>query len=404
LCALATSAGQLIAFRILQGLGGGMLVPVGFTLVAQSAGPLRVGRALAVVGVPILLGPIFGPIIGGLIVDSAAWQWIFVVNVPIAIVAIVLAARLLPANAGRADAGALDWIGVVLLCPAVAGIVFGLSETEGQGGIGRPIACGPIAAGLLLLGLFVWHSLRVERPLIDTRLFRSREFSAASTTTFLLGAALFGTLLILPLYYQVARGEDALDAGLLLAPQGIGAALMLPISGRLTDRLGGGRVVLAGCTIAALATLPLAFVSDHTPYTVLGGVLFVRGLGLGASIQPVTAAAYAALNSAQVPGATAALNTLRQIGGSIGTALLAMVLQHEGAAAGAGATGLLAPLSASDREQISDAVATAFGHTFAWAAALTAVALLPGVALLRAERVSARATTSAAMRSARPAG
>src|SRR4051812_33104138 len=130
LCATATSAGELIAFRVLQGLGGGMLIPVGFTLVAQSAGPRRVGRALAVVGVPILLGPIFGPIIGGLIVDSAAWQWIFLVNVPIAVLAIVVAARVLRENAGRADAGALDWLGALLLCPGLAGIVVGLSETE----------------------------------------------------------------------------------------------------------------------------------------------------------------------------------------------------------------------------------------------------------------------------------
>src|ERR687891_940611 len=372
LCALATSAGELIVFRVLQGIGGGMLVPVGFTLVAQSAGPTRIGRVLAVVGVPILLGPIFGPIIGGLIVDNAPWQWIFVVNVPIAVVAIFTAARLLHPDAGRADAGALDWLGVALLCPGMAGIVFGLSETESHGGLDHPIAFGPIVAGLVLVGLFVWHSGRVARPLIDVRLFRSRGFRASAIATFLLGGALFGTLLVLPLYYQVARGQSALDAGLLIAPQGLGAATMLPISGRLTDRLGGGPVVLAGCCLVALATLPLAFVSDHTPYALLGGVLFVRGLGLGASIQPTIAAAYALLDSAQVPRATAALNTIRQVGGSIGTALLAVVLQHEGAAVlpAGGARGLLAPLSPDQREQISGPVATAFGHTFMWAVVL----------------------------------
>jgi EmrB/QacA subfamily drug resistance transporter len=390
LCALATSAGQLIGFRVLQGLGGGMLIPVGFTLVAQSAGPRFVGRALALVGMPLLLGPIFGPIIGGLIVDSAAWQWIFVVNVPIAAVAIFAAARLLRPDAGRADAGALDWLGAALLCPGLAGIVFGLSEIESSGGIGHPTAFAPILAGLAFVALFVRHSLRVARPLIELRLFRERGFRAAATTTFLLGAALFGTLLILPLYYQVDRGESALDAGLLLAPQGIGAALMLPISGRMTDRIGGGPVVVTGVTILALATVPFAFVTDHTPYALLGGVLFVRGLGLGASIQPSTAAAYALLHSSQVPRATAALNTLRQIGASIGTALLAVVLQHESKAAlssvPGSAGGLLAPLPASDRAQISGPVATAFGHTFMWAVALALLAILPAVALLRAER------------------
>ena len=390
LCALATSAGELIAFRVLQGLGGGMLVPVGFTLVAQSAGPRRVGRALALVGVPLLLGPIFGPIIGGLIVDSAAWQWIFVVNVPVAVVAIGAAARFLQPDAGRADAGDLDWLGAILLCPGLAGIVFGLSEIESNGGIGQPNAFAPILAGFAFIAVFAWHSLRVARPLIELRLFRERGFRAAAATTFLLGAALLGTLLVFPLYYQVDRGQSALDAGLLLAPQGVGAALMLPLSGRLTDRIGGGPVVVAGVTILALATVPFAFVSDHTPYVLLGGTLFVRGLGLGASIQPTTAAAYALLGSSQVPRATAALNALRQVGASIGTALLAVVLQHESKAAlssARGATGgLLAPLPASEREQISGPVATAFGHTFMWAVALALLAMFPAVALLRAER------------------
>jgi EmrB/QacA subfamily drug resistance transporter len=394
LCALATNAGELIVFRVFQGFGAGMLVPVGFTLVAQSAGPRSVGRALALVGVPVLLGPIFGPIIGGLIVDNAAWQWIFVVNLPIAVVAIAVAARVLKADAGRADAGALDWAGAVLLCPGLAGVVFGLSETEAHGGIGHPIAFAPILAGFALIGLFAWHSLRVPRPLIDLRLFRSPGFRAAAILTFLLGGALFGTLLVLPLYYQIDRGETALNAGLLLAPQGIGAAMMLPISGRLTDRLGGGRVVLVGCCIVTLATLPLAFVTNHTPYALLGAVLFVRGLGLGSSLQPAIAAAYAMLESSQVPRATAALNTLRQIGGSIGTALLAVVLQHESAAArpaaGGGAGALLAPVPAAAREHISGPLASAFGHTFLWAAAMAALAIVPAVALLRAERAARR--------------
>jgi EmrB/QacA subfamily drug resistance transporter len=400
LCALATSAGELIVFRVLQGLGGGMLLPVGFTLIAQSAGPRQMGRALALVGVPILLGPIFGPIIGGLIVDSAPWEWIFVVNLPIGILAIVVAARLLRPSAGRADAGALDWLGVASLCPGLVGIVFGLSEIEGNGGIGHPIAFGPLLAGIVLVALFSWHSLRVPRPLIDVRLFRSPGFRAAATVTLLLGAALFGTLLVLPLYYQVDRGENALNAGLLLAPQGIGAALMLPISGRLTDRVGGGPVVLVGCSLLALATLPLVFVTAHTPYALLAAVLFVRGLGLGASIQPTTAAAYALLASSEVPRATAALNTVRQIGGSIGTTVLAVVLQHESRAvlSASGGGGLLAPLPAGTRAQVSGPVATAFGHTFIWAFAMTVLAVLPAVALLRAERATERSAYSARRR------
>ena len=390
LCAFATSAGELIAFRVLQGVGGGLLLTVGFTLVAQSAGPRRMGRALALMGVPILLAPIFGPIIGGLIVDNAPWQWIFVVNVPIAVVAILVAVRLLHPDAGRADPGPFDWLGAALLCPGLAGVVFGLSETESRGGIEHPISFGPIVAGVVLVGFFAWHSLRVPRPLIEVRLFRSRGFRAATSATFLLAAALFGTLLLLPLYYQVVRGESALMAGLLLAPQGLGAAAMLPISGRLVDRIGGGPVTVAGSSLAALATLPLAFVTDDTPYALLGVVLFVRGLGFGASVQPMAAAAYALLESSQVPRATAALNSLRQTGASIGTAFVAVMLQHEGAAAlaapgGAGGR-LLDRLPEDQRARLSEPLATAFAHTFRWSFVLVLLAIIPAVALLRAER------------------
>src|SRR3954452_6108090 len=144
LCGLAWSAGSLIFFRVLQGLGGGMIMPVGMSVMAQTAGPARIGRVMSVVGVPMLLGPILGPVLGGLIVDNASWRWIFYVNIPIAIVALGLAAKLLHADAGRADAGKLDWTALLLLSPGLACIVFGLSETETHGGITAPIAWVPI--------------------------------------------------------------------------------------------------------------------------------------------------------------------------------------------------------------------------------------------------------------------
>ena len=248
LCALATSAAELIAFRVLQGLGGGMLVPVGFTLVAQSAGPRRVGRALGLIGVPILLGPIFGPIIGGLIVDNAPWQWIFLVNVPIAVVAIAVAARLLQPNAGprRCRCARLDRRRL-LLCPGLVGILLGLSETESHGGFGHPIAFAPIVAGIRLR-----RAVRLAQPACGAAADRAAAVPLTGLPRRrdchlpLRAARCSGRCSCFPLYYQVDRGQSALEAGLLLAPQGLGAALMLPISGRLTDRLGGGPVVVAG--------------------------------------------------------------------------------------------------------------------------------------------------------------
>jgi EmrB/QacA subfamily drug resistance transporter len=366
LCGLATSAGMLIAFRVLQGLGGGMIVPVSMTVLAQAAGPQRVGRIMSVVGVPMLLGPVLGPVLGGLIVSGASWRCIFYVNVPIAVVALFLGSRILPGGIGRADAGRLDWLGVALLCPGMAAVVFGLSETESHGGLSQPEAFAPIVAGLVLVALFAVHGLRTARPLIDVRLFRSRHFAAAAGTAFLIGAALFGAMLVLPLYYQVARHQDALHAGLLMAPQGIGAALAMPFSGRLVDRIGGGRVAIGGCIGMTLATIPLAFVGGHTPALWLHAVLLVRGFGLGFAMMPAMAAAYARLHAAQVPRATSTLNALQRIGGSIGTALLAVVLQ---------------------RQMRTVAVpATAFAHTFAWALGLAALTVLPAAMLAWTER------------------
>ena len=398
LCGLAWSAESLIFFRILQGFGGGMIMPVGMALLAQTAGVARVGRVMSVVGVPMLLGPIFGPVIGGLIVDSAPWQWIFYVNVPIVVVALALAARLLQADAGRADAGRLDWVGLALLSPGLAGIVFGLSESETRGGFDDPLVWAPIAAGLVLVAVFVRHAWGAPRPLIDVRLFRDREFSAAGATVFMVGGALFGAMIILPLYYQVARGESALTAGLLMAPQGFGAALAMPLAGRLTDKVGGGRVAVVGLLILIAGTIPFAFLEADTSYTLLALLLVLRGLGIGASMMPSMAAAYAALDSSAVPRATSALNVMQRIGGSLGTALLAVVLQGQIAneLGGAAGGGTLERVPEVVRERVAEPLADAFAATFWWAVAMAVIALIPAV-VLAVTQTRERAAAAAAL-------
>jgi EmrB/QacA subfamily drug resistance transporter len=366
-----------------------MLIPVGFTLAEQSAGPRKAGRVLSVIGIPILLGPIFGPIIGGLIIDSLTWRWIFFVNVPIAAIGFGLAAHLLSGAAGRDDAGRLDWLGAALLCPGLVGIVFGLSETEIAGGLAHPIAFVPILAGAALVAGFVLHALRTPRPLIDVRLFRIPAVGAAAATLFLLAAGVFGALILLPLYYQIDRGDSALTAGLLMAPQGLGAASALAISGRLTDAIGGGRVVLVGATVVTLATLPWAFVGPTTSPALLAVLLFVRGLGMGASVQPSTASALAALRSAQVPRATSALNTIRQVGASMGTAVAAVLLESQARAVmpdAGGGSGVLEPLAPAVRAQVAGPLADAFHQAFAVVIAASALAIVGGLVLTVAER------------------
>jgi EmrB/QacA subfamily drug resistance transporter len=386
LCGLAWSAPSLIAFRVLQGLGGGMIMPVGMTILAQAAGPARMGRVMSVVGVPMVLGPVLGPALGGLLVDHAGWRWIFFVNLPVGVVALAMSLRRLPADAPR-PGERLDVRGLALLSPGLAALVFGLSETASAGGLGSPKAWGGLLGGLVLISAFVLHALRRRlQPLIDLRLFRTRGFSAAAATTFLLGTAVFGAMILLPLYFQVVRGHGALGAGLLVAPQGLGAAAAMPIAGRLTDRIGARWVVLAGVCAALLGTAPLTALGPHTPLPWLALTLVVRGVGIGGAMMPAMAAAYATLSRDAVPRATSALNIVQRVGGSVGTAVLAVILQSRIQAAipgAAGAGGGIEGLPSGVRTQVAGKLARAFSETFWWALGLTALALLPAALLAR---------------------
>ena len=384
LCACAWSLGSLVAFRALQGLGGGLLIPVGTLLITRAAGPAQLGRLMGIVGVPMLLGPVLGPVIGGAIIEHASWRWIFLVNLPVGAVALWLAARTLEeADERRLP---LDVRGLVLLSPGLALLTYGLAELSRSGAVAAGSVL-PLAAGVVLTVGFCVLARRTEHPLVDLDLFRSRTFSAAAVAILLVGAALFGGLLLLPLYYQVARGESPLHAGLLLAPQGIGAALAMPISGRLTDRVGGGRVAVVGLAIVAAATAVFTQLGPDTSLTLLSGTLVVRGVGMACSMIPLMTAAYATLPRDALASAATALNVVQRVGGSLGTAVLAVILQHElGAGAGLGVGG----------GQAVPGLADAFAHTFWWAVAFSAVAIVPALVLaLTTRRERQRAAAAA---------
>jgi EmrB/QacA subfamily drug resistance transporter len=391
LSGLAWSMTALIAFRALQGVGAGMLMPVGQTILAQAAGPQRMGRVMSIVGVPILLAPIFGPVIGGAIVDSASWRWIFLVNLPIGAVALLLAARLLPSVPPRPHER-LDALGVTLLSGGIAVFVYGLSEIGAHGRVTDPVPLAALAAGAVLIASFAWHSLRTPNPLLDVRLFARRGFGTAAATNLAVGVALFGILLLLPLYFQIVRGQSPLTTGLLLIPQGLGAAITMPIAGSLTDRIGARRVVPAGIVLALLGTAAYTQIGPDTSYWYLATALFAIGLGLGATVMPSMAVGYQAVTREAIPRATSALNTIIRIAGSLGVALLAVVLQRAIAADLPGFHGGVAEatvLVASDPEQTRPALAHAFGTTFWVALALTSVALVPALLLPDAENAEA---------------
>lgn len=386
LCGLAWSATSLITFRVIKGMAGGMIMPLAMIILTMAVGPMRVGRAMSVIGVPMLLGPTFGPVLGGLLIEYVSWQGIFWVNVPVGLAGLALAWRLLPRGRARGRKR-LDWFGLLLASPGVALVTFALSEVPSHGGLGHPFVYGPLLAGATLLAVFIWHARRADDPLIDIRLFAHLRLAAAAVTTFLLGVVLFGSLLVLPLYFQVLRGEDALVTGLLLIPQGLASAVVMPFVGPLTDRFGGGRIVVAGVTLLALGTAALTQVGADTPYPLLLAVLALHGLGLGASMMPALAAAYAAMRPDSVPRATSGLNVMQRVGGSVGGAVLIVILNAQiSAALPGGDAAARGTAPAGGFGPYADAVAGAFSTTFWWAFWLALPAIPAALVLARQER------------------
>lgn len=386
LCGLAWSTESLIGFRILQGLGGGMIMPVGQMVLTRAAGPARLGRVMSVVGLAMILAPIFGPTVGGLLIDHLDWRWIFYVNLPIGLIGIAMGMRLLPSVEEGVQRTRLDRIGFALLGLGVPLLVYGLAEVGQHGTLADVHAFAPMAIGATLIVAFVLHALRADEPLLDVRLFKNASFSSAAVTTFVLGAALFGAMLIMPLYFQLVRGEDAVNTGLLLIPQGLGAGVAMALSGRLTDRVGGGRVAVTGLAVTLLTTIPFLELGAATSYTAIAAAMLGRGFGIGLTMMPAMTAAYSRLRPADIAHATPQLNVLQRVGGSIGTALLTVVLQR----------GL------SDHLPTASGAAAAFGHTYLWVLALTAVAVIPALVLARAENVEREANvpTSATVEAA----
>ncbi len=368
LCGLASSTASLVVFRVMQGAGGGMIMPVAMMIMAQVAGPLRMGRVMGVVTMPAMIAPILGPVVGGLILQNLHWSWIFFVNVPIGVIAFVFGWRLVP-HTDSGEAGRLDLLGLALLPAGSAAIVYGVSELGSGAALGSGRVLLPFFAGLALTALFCVHALRVERPLLDIRMYANRVFAGAAFTNFGLGAALFGAMILVPLYYQVVRGASIIETGLLTGPQGIGALIAMPLASRLTQRFGGGRVALGGVSVLCLSTIPLAFIGASTSILLISLVLVVRGLSIGLCFMPAMTAAFGAMRPEQISDATPQINALQRTGGAIGTAVVAVVLQRAGAHAATPA-----------------AQASAFDTAYWWALGIAALSLIPCLMLLRAER------------------
>ena len=383
---LSWSAGSLILFRVLQGLGGGMIMPAVMTIVTKKAGPHRMGRIMGILGVPMLIAPIIGPILGGWLVDDVSWRWIFFINLPVGIVAFVLGLMVLEPDESQ-PTHRLDWLGMALLSPGLALLIYGLAESASYG-FGAARAWAPVLVGALLIAGFFAHSWRASEPLIDIRTFTRTRAGAAAGVFLLFAIAFFGALLLIPLYYQSVRGASALDAGLLLVPQGLGAMVTMPIAGRLTDRYGPWWLPATGIPLLIIGILPFAFVGAHTSYVVLCAFNFVLGLGMGTSMMPTMTAAMQAVPASAISRTSTAMNIIRQGGASIGTAILTVILSSEinhhlalRPGAGSGGFASVQKLSPAQQARIAGPLASSFADSFVWALVLLGLAFVPALAM-----------------------
>jgi EmrB/QacA subfamily drug resistance transporter len=402
---LAWSAESMIVFRVLQGIGGGLIMPTVMTIMTRKAGPHRMGRVMGILGVPMLIAPIMGPILGGWLVDDVSWRWIFFINVPIGVVAFILALIVLDPDQPQ-PAHRLDWLGMALLSPGLAVFIYGLAESSTYG-FGSLRSWGPTAAGVLLIAAWFVHSWRTPDPLIDIRTFVHTRAGYAAASFFLFAISVFGTMLLVPLYYQTVRGASALEAGLLLAPGGFGAMLLMPLAGKLTDRYGPTWLPVTGLPLVAIGLIPFVFVGATTSYWVLSAGQFVQGLGMGLAMMPNMTAAMQSVPRSAIARTSTAMNIIRQAGASIGTAILSVILAStitsnlplasaRTSSSGSGGLATLQHLPARAHAVIAGPLASAFGSTFVWALVMIVIALIPaGAMALSGRRSGARASVTA---------
>src|SRR3984885_12073919 len=321
LCGLAWSANSLIAFRILQGMSGGLMAPMAQMMMARAAGK-HMARIIGYAAVPVMLGPILGPVIAGAILQHASWRWLFLVNLPVGVLAIVLAGLFLPNDREETRPRELDLPGFALLSPGLVLFLYGSDH------LCERIGLAALLLSIVLLSLFFRMAIRKgDRALIDLQLFKSRTFAASATTQFMSNGISFAGQMLIPIYLIRACGQSPSATGWLLAPLGVGMICSYPWMGALTQRYGIRKVSAGGALLAFAGTLPFLYLASHGLVSaVLAGALFLRGVGLSAVGIPSISAAYAGVRKPDLPTATTSLNIVQRLGGPTLTTLCATLL------------------------------------------------------------------------------
>jgi MFS family permease len=493
-CGIAQNLGELIFFRVLQGVGGGMLMPIGMTIIMQAVGPGQMGRMMGIFGVPMLLAPALGPVLGGWFVQDFTWRLIFYVNVPIGLFAFYCASRYLR-ETHKAHGLRLDTFGLLSATPAVVAIMYAVDQSTSLGWSSTrvlgllvlaalfsaafvasqldhrllatrlmiPLLLGSAAVGIYQGANHGWLSIDAivfygtaliallavpigqrgsTEPLLQLRLFKDPTFSWAMVLSFIIVTALFGGMLLLPLYLQQVHGYDALQTGLLLLPQAATAAVAMPLGGLLTDRIGPKPVVAFGLVLMTVGGVLLAQIHRDSSNTLVIGALMLRGFAMGFSMMPAMSAALARVPRQFTSRASSITNSLQRVASSIGIAVLVTVLAaqvptaaaqtscdpstavlsaasaqfHHPVTAAQFCSGLKtkfagvnvesgaqqqsgparSPLTRFEKSYADDVLSTSFDRTFAFIAILSALGILPAFFLRKPDETAGRTAALAA--------
>ncbi|MRH90243.1 DHA2 family efflux MFS transporter permease subunit [Nocardia sp. SYP-A9097] len=379
LCGMAWNITTLIVFRLLQGFGAGMVMPIGQTMLARAAGPARMGRVMSAVAVPAMLAPVLGPTVGGLILGHLSWRWMFYINVPLCAIAVIAAIRLLPGDPVRDRGAKLDILGLALLSPGLGVLVYGASLAGSGTSLADIRVLAGVLTGIVLVGCYILHARRMgEAALVDVRLLRDRNFAAVNAMMFIYIGTLSGLMALLPLYFQSVDGDTPLRSGAMVAPLGLGAIATTLITGKLSDKYSPRLLICIGLPVVLLGMLGLTRVGPGTGEILFLAILFVIGLGHGMIMPAAMGASYQTLRHSEIPSATTATNVGVRAGSSFGVAALLVLIQRniEHRAPGA--------FTGTPRtDQATQALAHAFTQTYWWALAIGVVAVIPALMLPR---------------------
>ncbi len=345
LCGASQSIYQLIAFRFLQGIGGGMMTPVGTAMLSREFPGAERAKASAIISVPVVLAPTLGPVVGGFLVEYVSWRWIFFVNLPVGIAGLIFGARVLKEHHEAYAQTAIDLPGLITGSAGAAMLLYAVSKA-GSDGWDSPPVVGFGLAGLAMLIAFVVIELTVAHPILDLRLFKRWFFASGNMMMAPAFAAFGGFILMLTLFLQELQGYSPLQAGLIQAPSSIGTAISLPLAGKLYPTMGPRRMMQVGFGLAALTILPFVFIGLDAPAGVIIFFLILRGLPFAFGVVASQTLIYGPLESEKQGPASSIYNTLRQIASSLGIALIitiALSRQRAHEASAVASQGLSAP-------------------------------------------------------------